>query len=173
MADIPFQIIFPTVYLVIVYLMSNQPMSLERFGMLLCMTIFMALMSQGIGFLIGAFFDIQAAVFIAPLSALPFFIFSGFFVRLKATPIHLSWIQDISFARYAFEGSMLSIYGYGRPPLTCPQPYCHFRNPERFLDQFDMAESEFYWCVLGQLIIFLIIRVAAYFVLRFKLKCLR
>lgn len=58
LADIPFQIVFPAIYLLTVYLMTNQPMSIERFAMLLGVTIGTALVAQGIGLLTGAAFSI-------------------------------------------------------------------------------------------------------------------
>ncbi|XP_045029361.1 ATP-binding cassette sub-family G member 1 isoform X2 [Daphnia magna] len=173
LADIPFQIVFPLLYLLIVYLMTNQPMSIQRFGMLLCITICMSLVAQGIGLLVGAAFSIQVAVFVAPASTIPFLLFSGFFVNLNSIPIYMSWIADVSFFRYAFAGSMLSIYGGERAPLTCSQPYCHFRYAQKFLEQFDLAQSSYYLSVVGLLVFFFVIRVAGYVVLRFKLRHVR
>lgn len=57
-ADIPFQIVFPAIYLVTVYLMTNQPMDIERFAMLLGVTVATSLVAQGIGLLVGAAFSI-------------------------------------------------------------------------------------------------------------------
>ncbi|KAI9554257.1 ABC protein [Daphnia sinensis] len=173
LVDIPFQIIFPFLYLLIVYLMTNQPMSIQRFGMLLCITICMSLVAQGIGLLVGAAFSIQVAVFVAPAGTIPFLLFSGFFVNLNSIPIYMSWIADVSFFRYAFAGSMLAIYGDERPPLTCSQPYCHFRYALKFLEQFDLDQSSYYLSVVGLLVFFLVIRVAGYVVLRFKLRHVR
>ena len=173
LADIPFQIIFPILYLVTVYLMTDQPMSLQRFSMLMLITICMALVAQGIGLLVGAMFNIQVAVFVAPAAAIPFLLFSGFFINLTAIPPYMSWIAYISFMRYGFEGSMLSIYGYDRAPLECSQAYCHFRYAQKFLEQFDIGQSSYYWSVIALLICFLVIRIAGYFVLRFKLRHVR
>ncbi|XP_046639058.1 ATP-binding cassette sub-family G member 1-like [Daphnia pulicaria] len=173
LADIPFQIVFPTLYLVTVYLMTNQPMSIERFGMLLAITICMSLVAQGIGLLVGAAFSIQVAVFVAPACAIPFLLFSGFFVNLNSIPPYMSWIADVSFFRYAFQGSMVATYGFDRPPLTCSQAYCHFRYAQKFLEQFDLGQSSYYMSVVGLLIFFILIRVAGYVVLRFKLRHVR
>ncbi|XP_057375091.1 ATP-binding cassette sub-family G member 1-like [Daphnia carinata] len=173
LADIPFQIIFPFLYLLIVYLMTNQPLSIQRFGMLLCITICMSLVAQGIGLLVGAAFSIQVAVFVAPACTIPFLLFSGFFVNLNSIPVYMSWIADVSFFRYAFAGSMLAIYGDERAPLTCSQPYCHFRYAEKFLEQFDLDQSSYRLSIVGLLIFFIVIRVAGYVVLRFKLRHVR
>ena len=72
-------------------------------------------------------------MFLGPVAMIPIILFSGFFLTLKAIPSYLSWISDLSYARYSFEGMMLSVYGNGRENMHCSQPYCHFRNPEKFL----------------------------------------
>jgi len=65
---------------------------------------------------------------------------------------------------------MLSVYGFDRPYLACSQLFCHFRNPHRFLEEFNMDQSSYYWSVIGLLVFFVVVRVAGFFVLRFKLK---
>lgn len=170
LVDIPFQIVFPTVFLAIFYLMSNQPMSMDRFSMLLCITICISLVGQGIGLVAGAVFDIQSAAFLAPVCAIPFLLFGGFFINLSAIPSYLSWLTYVSFFRYGFEGSMLSIYDYNRPPLNCSQPYCHYRLPDKLLEKYDMADSSYYLCIVGMLVNFVVLRLAGYVFLRLKLK---
>lgn len=172
-ADIPFQVLFPGIYVSIVYLMSGQPMSADRFAMLMGITISLALCGQGIGLLLGAFFDIQVAVFLAPTGCIPFVLFAGFLVNLNSVPYYMSWMTYFSFMRYAFEGSMLSIYSFDRPLLTCSKMYCHLRYPHKLLEQFDMAESSYFLSVVGMLTFFLVVRVIGYFALSFKLKYMR
>lgn len=173
LADIPFQIFYPVVYLVPVYLMTDQPMSLERFGLLLAMMIWLSLVGQGFGLFFGAAFDIQVASFFAPTSIVPIFLLSGFFVTFDSIPRYISWLTYFSFARYGFEGSMLSVYGYDRSPLSCSESYCHFRFPEKFLEQFDLTRSSYSWSVVGLLVNYILIRTAGYLALRFKLRHVR
>ena len=68
LAEISFQIVFPTVYLIPIYFMSNQPMSIESFSMLLGIMISMALVGQGVGLFFGAAFEIPVASYFAPIS---------------------------------------------------------------------------------------------------------
>lgn len=79
----------------------------------------------------------------------------------------------LSFMRYGFEGSMLSIYGYDRPLFTYSTSYCPDRYPYKFLEQFNMAESSYYWSLLDMLVFFLAVRATAYFALSFKLESMR
>ncbi|XP_057380707.1 ATP-binding cassette sub-family G member 1-like [Daphnia carinata] len=173
LADIPFQIIFPIVYLVPVYFMTNQPMSLERFGLLLVIMIWMSLVGQGLGLFFGATFDIQSASFLAATSTVPIFLLSGFFVTFDAIPSPLRWLTYFSFARYGFEGSMLSIYAYDRAPLACSDSYCHFRFPQKFLEQFDLTQSSYSWSIVGLMVNYILVRMAGYLALLFKLRHVR
>lgn len=170
LVEIPFQIMFSTFYLAIVYLMTNQPLDPQRFAMWLVILICMAFMGQSIGLFFGAVFGIRAAVFVAPTSVLPLVLFCGFFINFSAIPTHIYWFSYLSFMAYAFEGSIITLYGYERPPLYCPQPYCLFRHPESFLEKFDMNNRSYVWSVVGLVITIVITRIAAYYALRFKLK---
>jgi ABC-type multidrug transport system permease subunit len=173
LADVPFQIFFPIVYLVPVYFMTNQPMSLERFSLLLGMMIWLSLVGQGLGLFFGAAFNIQVASFFAPTSTVPLFLLSGFFVTFNSIPTSINWLTYFSFLRYGFEGSMLSVYGYDRQPLNCSEPYCHFRFPEKLLEQFDLTQSSYSLSVVGLLINYIAIRTAGYLALLYKLRHVR
>ncbi len=140
--------------------------------MLLVIVIGISLVGQGIGLFFGAAFDIQEAVFLAPTCAIPLVIFGGFFIKLSAIPPYLNWVTYVSFFRYGFEGSMLAIY-YGRPPIDCFQPYCYFRSPNKLLEQFGMSQGSYLLCIVGLLFYFVAMRIAGYFLLRFKLKSMR
>ncbi|XP_046451679.1 ATP-binding cassette subfamily G member 4-like isoform X2 [Daphnia pulex] len=173
LADIPSQIILPLVYMVIVYFMTGQPIDFERFSMLSVITIWISLIGQGFGLFFGAVFSIDVATFIAPIATIPFLLLSGFFVHLNHIPSYLSWLTYFSVLRYGFEGSMLSVYDNNRTSLACSDSFCHFRYPQKFLQYFGFAQSSYYFNVVGLLIMFLLIRVAGYFALRYKLRHVR
>ena len=55
---------FPTLYVVIVYFMSDQPMEPMRFFMFLTMSVMTSLVAQSLGLVIGAAMEIQVLYFI-------------------------------------------------------------------------------------------------------------
>lgn len=118
-------------------------------------------------------FLLQVAVFLAPAIAIPFILFSGFFINLSAIPVYMSWMAYSSFMRYAFEGSLVAVYGFNRAALECSEPYCHFRMPIKILEQFDMEQSVFAWCIMALLVGFVLVRLAAYLVLKWRLRHIR
>jgi len=173
LADMPFQIVFPLVYLLSVYFITSQPLSGDRFLMVLAISVGTSSVAQGVGLLVGAAANIQVAVFLAPAVTIPFLLFSGFFISLNAIPGYMSWIPYFSFMRYAFEGSMVAVYGFERPPLDCSLPYCHFRFPVKILQQFDMQQSRFMCSFMSLLVAFFVIRLVAYLALKWKLRHIR
>lgn len=98
-------------------------------------------------------------------------LFSGFFAKLDDIPYYLSWLPYVSYVKYSFEGTMVSIYGLGRKKLECDELYCHFKYPATFLNQMSMkGDIDTYIIDVVVLIgLFVLLRITAYFVLRIKL----
>ncbi|XP_076296275.1 ATP-binding cassette sub-family G member 4 isoform X1 [Lasioglossum baleicum] len=172
-SDIPFQAIFCVLYVTIVYFMTSQPADMMRFSMFLGTCLLISFVAQSVGLVVGAAMNVQNGVFLAPVMSVPFLLFSGFFVSFDAIPVYLRWITYLSYIRYGFEGTALATYSFGREKLKCFQVYCHFKNPETTLEELDMLDADFTLDILALLLIFLVLRIAAYLFLRWKLKTAR
>ncbi|MCL4130401.1 UNVERIFIED_CONTAM: hypothetical protein GTU68_042234, partial [Idotea baltica] len=170
MADMPFQILFPLVYVIIIYFMTNQYFEVERFALFTVFSIMTSLVAQSIGLAIGAAMDVQQAVFFGPAVAIPALLFSGFFVTFSTIPIYLRWLSYISYIRYGFEGSLLTLYGRNREDLECTEAFCMFKHPQKILEQLDVDESFIWYDLLLLFIYFLVMRALGYFILRWKLR---
>lgn len=114
--DLPFQIIFPTVFVTILYPLTGQLMELTRFLCFVLVSCLVSLVSQSVGLFISTLFteSTSIVVFLAPVALTPAFLFSGFFVRPRNTPNYLSWLQDISYVKYSLDSLIHIIYGMGR-----------------------------------------------------------
>ncbi|OXU25341.1 hypothetical protein TSAR_015580 [Trichomalopsis sarcophagae] len=172
-SDIPFQAIFCILYVTIVYFLTSQPAELSRFSMFLGTCLLISFVAQSVGLVVGAAMNVQNGVFLAPVMSVPFLLFSGFFVSFDAIPVYLRWITYLSYIRYGFEGTALATYSFGREKLSCKQEYCHFKKPQQTLEELDMNHADFKLDVLALLLIFLVLRIAAYLFLRWKLKSSR
>ncbi|XP_055376467.1 ATP-binding cassette sub-family G member 4 [Condylostylus longicornis] len=173
LADLPFQIVFSSVYVIVVYYLTSQPMDPQRAAMFVFICVLTSLVAQSLGLLIGAGLNVEAGVFLGPVSTIPTILFSGFFVNFDTIPGYLQWVTYVSYVRYGFEGAMISIYGMDREKLQCSEIYCHYRSPKKFLEQMSMDKAEYWIDAVALIGIFFALRIIAYFVLRWKLHSIR
>ncbi|KAL6438406.1 hypothetical protein ACFW04_004497 [Cataglyphis niger] len=121
LSDLPFQTIFCVIYVSIVYFTTSQPADMTRYWMFMSICLLISFVAQSVGLVVGAAMNVQNGVFLAPVMSVPFLLFSGFFVSFDAIPVYLRWITYLSYIRYGFEGTALTVYGYGREKLKCFQ----------------------------------------------------
>jgi len=169
-ADLPFQIIYPAIYIVIVYFMTNQPMEPMRFFMYLSMGILTSFVAQSVGLAIGAAFEIETAVFMGPVSMALLVLFSGFFVTFSTVPPYLRWLCYSAYLRYGFEGTISSLYDFNRTKLHCSDPFCHYRSPEKFIEALDIEKSVYWFDVAALAVFFVVIRIITFLILWRKIR---
>ncbi|KAH8267514.1 hypothetical protein KR018_011527 [Drosophila ironensis] len=161
LADLPLQLVCPTMFIGIGYFMSGQPPETSRFLMCWGVCVMTAFIGHFIGVIAGSLFPIPLAIFLVPSATIPFLLFSGFFIRLNELAWFLRPICDVSFFRYIFEGFLRAIYGYERGELECHAEtgFCYYHSSEQFLKDFHMQGDEYGWdlAVLGMFILFLLV----------------
>ncbi|XP_058453457.1 ATP-binding cassette sub-family G member 4-like [Malaya genurostris] len=168
-ADFPFLILGPTLFLASAYYMTAQPMELERVVMLWGICILTAWIAQLTGLLAGSSLPLELSVFCVPCSVIPMLIFCGFFVRFREMFDFLIPFTYIGYFRYSFEGAMQAIYGFDRANIPC-EKFCYFGKVSKFLESFDMAENKFTMDVSGLLVWVFVLHVALYASLAIRLK---
>lgn len=120
-ADLPFIIIYPVLYSVIVWYMTNQAQ--DDFWRFVCFTtliVLNAMNSQSFGLILGALFmnSVAAATFLGPVLTIPWYLFTGFTKRVKRLDEPYKSLSPFLFTRQVFEGLLVSVYGYGRCNCT-------------------------------------------------------
>ena len=83
----------------------------------------------------------QIAVFLSPVLAVLFSTF-GFNIFYRHIPEYFLWLYHISYFRVAFHSLVVIVYGKGRDILPCPDLYCHYKYPEKFLDEIDLRDRD-------------------------------
>ena len=76
-ADLPFQIIYPLIFVLIVYFMTSQPLDIVRLSSFVLMCILTSLVAQSLGLVIGCACDVESAVYLGPVSTIPMLLVSG------------------------------------------------------------------------------------------------
>ena len=122
-----------------------------------------------------------------PVACVPLLLFAGFFIKNEMIPWYLQWCSYGSFVRYAFEGSLISVYGEnfsGKERETVPclaeeDEYsgiwglldaCPLSEPRMILKQFDANSKNFGWDCAMMIVFFLVLRIMAYLALKIKVR---
>ncbi|XP_043587169.1 ATP-binding cassette sub-family G member 4-like isoform X3 [Bombus pyrosoma] len=170
LADIPIQFTAISLYILIVYYMSDQLLELQRFCLYTLMCFAVSMVAQTFGLLVGTGMKVQHGMIFGPLTILPFLIFSGFFVQFRDAHPYLRWLFHLSFLKYGFEGVMIAIYGYDRPKLSCSDVYCHFAIPETLLNAVDMKQANYWFCLIVLVALYIALDIGTYTLLKYKLE---
>lgn len=112
---------------------------------------------------------LQNGNFVGPIIVVLLMMFSGFGVNLRDIPYLLKWGTEVSFLRYGLEAMVAAIYDK-RGILPCYTLYCHYKYPTKFLEEVAMPTDKFNVDVFALLLTLLITRIAAYFMLRMRVR---
>uniref|UniRef100_A0A0U9HYG1 Putative ABCG protein n=1 Tax=Chrysomela populi TaxID=154003 RepID=A0A0U9HYG1_CHRPP len=172
--DIPLSIVCCFTFTAIVYFMTGQPPEMVRFMMFFISSQLVVLVVQGLGLMIGAYFNVTNGTFLGPTLCVPMMMFAGFGVRLCDLPPYLYWGSYVSYLRYALEGVVGAIYGLDRAVIHCPEDaYCHYKYPRTFLETVGVRSDQFENDIIALLLFVFVLRMTAYVVLRLKLMAIR
>jgi len=106
-SELPFSIMTPTIFGVIVYYAIGYNPSFDHFLIFLAILILIYNASSGYSLIISASFsDKQLAVTLTPVLIIPFMLFAGFFVSSDNIPIFLKEFEYLSIFKYGYESLM-------------------------------------------------------------------
>lgn len=110
-----------------------------------------------------------------PTLSVPMMMFAGFGVRLSDLPLSFYWMSYMSYLRFGLEGLVEAIYGMNRDTLECPGDvlYCHYRYPSKLLEEVGVSADQFDNDVIILIFFVIILRIAAFLLLKRKLISLR
>lgn len=116
-ADLPFIIIYPVLYCLITWFVTNQAQDhYWRYFSFTGLIIMNAMNSQSFGLILGAAFvnSVTAATFLGPVITIPWYLFTGFTKRVHRLAEPFKTTSKFLFTRYVFEGLLDTVYGHHR-----------------------------------------------------------
>ncbi|XP_014274727.1 ATP-binding cassette subfamily G member 4 isoform X1 [Halyomorpha halys] len=171
---IPFQMIQGIIYIGIVYIMTEQPLEVERIVKFTFILALVILCSEAFGMVISARLSIVNGIFVGPAISVPNLLLSVYGLGSSITTIPL-WIRIsmyFSYLRFGLEGLVITIYGGARENLVCPEEevYCPLKIPKQLLKEVGMEHANFWRSCFFMILYFIIFKVVCYFILRQRLK---
>ncbi|KAK1429299.1 hypothetical protein QVD17_11505 [Tagetes erecta] len=110
-SDIPLDLLFPLIFLLIVYFMAGLRLTAQSFFLTVLVVFLCIVAAQGLGLAIGAaVMDLNRATTLASVVVMAFMLAGGFFV--KDVPVFISWLSYLSFNYHTYRLVLKVQYGH-------------------------------------------------------------
>lgn len=151
-ASIPSMLCFGMIFCLVSYLLSSQPLEPSRFIWFFAASLSVGLVSEGHGMIVGSVFSVMNGSIVAPASFSPLLALAVYGMgHGGAIEGSMSFLMGLSYLRYGLTAIADSLYGHGRPSLSClgnEFEYCHYKDPKLLLRDLGMADTT----TLGQIV---------------------
>ncbi|XP_046388170.1 ATP-binding cassette sub-family G member 1-like [Ischnura elegans] len=183
-AGTPVQMVHCLLFCSVAYFGSGQPNEPFRFFMYLLISELVMLRAEGLGLVLGTLVNSVNGTFLGAMMSAVDILFAGYIVLVSDMLPFFQVLSNFSFLSQGFEGVVVSVYGFDRGTLGCPEEgnqvaeghgvYCHLRYPSQILKRFSLCDDN-YWTVdvpaLCAWVVFL--RVVLFFTLWWRMKSSR
>ncbi|XP_075152182.1 ATP-binding cassette sub-family G member 1 [Haematobia irritans] len=141
----PVHIILSSVYMTIAYIMTDQPLELERFVKMILTSMILTVCADALGIFLGTLMNPVNGTFVGAVTTCFMLIFSGFLILLNHMSDFMRMISYLSPIRYGLENMVLAMYSNNRQDTVCPEDvlYCHFKNAATVLKSFGMENGNY------------------------------
>uniref|UniRef100_A0A2S2QQM8 ATP-binding cassette sub-family G member 4 n=1 Tax=Sipha flava TaxID=143950 RepID=A0A2S2QQM8_9HEMI len=173
-SQLPAQLILSSVYIVITYFLTNQPLEWDRMLKFYVICVMVSLSSESLAYALSSQLNVTNSVFLGPCLACPMMLLSSFGLGYKEEeiPALIRLGMSLSYLRYGVEGLVMSVYGNGRGRLDCPksEDYCDLRDPSALFDTVGMSEVSYGKSLTLLCLMFIAFKVTSYAMLRWRLS---
>ncbi|XP_049825936.1 ATP-binding cassette subfamily G member 4-like isoform X2 [Aethina tumida] len=171
-STLPMQIILGTVYLSLVYLLSDQPLEYMRMIKFFSVCLLTGVISESFGLLISSQLNIVNAMFVGPVAVVPLMLLAvyGFGSGYSSIPKLIRVAMHFSYLRYSLEALIDSMLR-DRPKLGCPdtEDHCIFTDLNYFIKEMGM-ENTIFWVDMATLVFTLVLfKGVGFYLLRQRL----
>ncbi|KAJ8949881.1 hypothetical protein NQ318_010515 [Aromia moschata] len=168
-ATVPLLIINGVMFLLIVYFLADQPWEMNRIIWFNLMGLAIALCSQGLGYAIGAAFNILNGCVVAPhvLALLLALSVYGMGYKTSIEPF-MKILMSTTYLRFGLVGFTGTLFNQ-RKPLRCDELYCHYRDPELMMTDMGMQNThpaKQFAIIMGFMVFF---RILSYMSLKYSM----
>lgn len=109
LADLPFQVMWVFLFLVIPYWVAGLRMEFERFIAAIVILFVGGFTGSSFGLMMtGIFTDTRHAITAATVALLSMLFLGGFYVDLERIPVWIRWAQYLSFVKFTFDAFFVS-----------------------------------------------------------------
>ncbi|ORC88154.1 ABC transporter [Trypanosoma theileri] len=154
MAELPFQILFPTLFDIISYFMIHFHRSAGAFFVNWFILVLLATLGYSFGLMFATFFDTATTAFaLVPTILLPLFVVAGLFANTSRLYPYWVWLNYLSFPRHAYLGVYTNEFrrlGVICNPVT---PTCVYADGQTVLVKMGF-ENWHYWQSFVALIVY-------------------
>ncbi|KAH9600687.1 ABC transporter-like [Trypanosoma melophagium] len=153
-AELPFQILFPTIYEIISYFMIHFYRSPAAFFVHWFILILLSTLGYSFGLMFATFFDTATTAFaLVPVILLPLFLVAGLFANTARLYPTWVWLNYLSFPRHAYLGVFNN--EFGRLGTICDPvtPTCLYANGQAVILKMGF-ENWHYWQTFVALIFY-------------------
>lgn len=172
-ASVPLMVLFGTLFCLVSYVLSSQPLEPSRFIWFCAASLAVGLVSEGHGMIVGSIFSVMNGSIVAPASFSPLLALAVYGMgHGEAIEGSMSFLMGLSYLRYGLVAITDSLYGHNRPPLSClgsDFDYCHYKDPKLLLRDLGMADTTTLGQILALFAFAVLYRLVAYLALRYRL----
>jgi len=164
-SEIPFQVLFPTVFSSIVYWMVGMRPELNAFLIFLCIVILCANTAVSLGYAISAVCrNAKASIAAAPVLITPMALFAGLLLDSSMIPIYFKPFAWISVIKYAYHAIMINEYG-GQIIYCDTGLICLFRDGDSVLGYIGADPTKLMYNIGMLALLLVLFRAIAFFAL--------
>eukprot|EP00180_Rhodochaete_pulchella_P000177 Plantae.Rhodophyta-Rhodochaete_pulchella.ctg11167.p2 GENE.Plantae.Rhodophyta-Rhodochaete_pulchella.ctg11167~~Plantae.Rhodophyta-Rhodochaete_pulchella.ctg11167.p2 ORF type:complete len:239 (+),score=21.43 Plantae.Rhodophyta-Rhodochaete_pulchella.ctg11167:514-1230(+) len=175
--ELPLEMVYPVMYVTIVWWMSNANPSFGRFVLAVVTVLSHVVLSNSMGvFISTAIPDLKKAQVLTVLLVLSSMLLGGFYVSPARYPSWLRRIQWLSFIRYCYV-SLLGAEVRGREYACVDNEHTNFSNggtncpvtDDNVFSTLGVDPAPGIWGSIGVLLLFsIVVRLSTYFLLRIR-----
>ncbi|KAF2899966.1 hypothetical protein ILUMI_06220 [Ignelater luminosus] len=168
--NLPMMIISCTIFILPTYLLTDQPLTLDRFIRFALTGVLTAATSEGLGLVIGSICSVTVGAVLSSIISGPLILFCIYGVGQTAyINFGVQVIMYTSFLRCSFVATLLSIFADRRPLDCTDEVFCYYGDPERLLKEAGMLNASYGFHMLGLIVYLAFFRIIAFVLLRYRL----